>query len=102
MTDPQPTVFVLMIGDQPSAVASDLETAQAVALADETRYQTEPREHRWDEATVWQTGNGRTWHLMVRSLSTKRWNKTLRSVVQVRTVPAALDLAATAPSTVES
>jgi hypothetical protein len=102
VTNPNATAFVLMIGDQPDAVAPDLETAQAIAIADETRYQSEPREHRWDEATVWQTGNGRTWHLMVRSLSTKRWNKTLRSVVQARTIPAAPDLATTAPSTVES
>jgi hypothetical protein len=102
VTNPQTAAYVLMTGERPSAVAPDLETAQASAIADETRYQSEPREHRWDEATVWQTGNGRTWHFMVRSLSTKRWNKTLRSVVQARTIPAALDLAATAPSTVES
>jgi hypothetical protein len=82
------TAFVLMVGDRPTAVATDLDTVQAIALTDEIRYQTEPREHRWEQATTWQTGNGRVWNLMVRSSRTKRWNKTLRSVVEVRMLPA--------------
>lgn len=82
------TAFVLMVGDRPAAVATDLDTAQDDAFANETRYQAEPREHRWEQATTWQSGNGRVWNLMVRSERTKRWSKTLRSVVEVRTLPA--------------
>jgi hypothetical protein len=81
------TAFVLTIGDRPYATATDLDTAQTAGLTDETRYQTEPREYEWQQSTVWQTGNGRVWNLMVRSTHTKRWNKTLRSVAEVRTLP---------------
>lgn len=89
MTHTQPTVFVLMVGNGPAAAATDLDTAKATSLANETRYQTEEREYRWDQTTTWQTSNGRVWHLMVRSQRTKRWNKTLRSVAEVRTIPTA-------------
>lgn len=88
MTQPRPTAFVIMIGDRPTATSIDLATAQTVALADETRYQSQPTEHRWDQATTWQTGNGRVWNLMARSQRTKRWGKTMRSVVEVRVLPA--------------
>lgn len=82
----QPTTFVLTVGDRPYAAASDFDTAQADSLAAETRYQSTPREYRWDQVTTWQAGNGRAWNLMVRSERTKRWNKTMRSIVEVRIV----------------
>ena len=81
------TTFVLTIGERPIATTDNLETAQAEALAAETRDQSEPREHRWDLATTWQTSNGRVWQLMVRSPRTNRWNKTLRSVIEVPILP---------------
>jgi hypothetical protein len=84
-----PTVFILMRGETPSAVAHDLDTAQVAGLIDETCYQAEPREYEWQQATVWQASNGRVWNLMVRSPRTKRWGRTLRSVVEVRTLPSA-------------
>jgi hypothetical protein len=79
----QPTAFVLMVGGRPIGTTNDLNTAQAAALTAETRYQTELREYRWNETTMWQTTNGRVWNLMVRNLDTNRWRNTFRSVVEV-------------------
>lgn len=46
------TVFVVMIGEFPTAAAPTLELAQSLALTDETRRQTPGEwEHRWDART---------------------------------------------------
>ncbi|MFI1524961.1 hypothetical protein [Streptomyces griseus] len=49
MTMPEATAYVVLIGDHPTAVATDLATAQAAALADETRYSAADQyETKWD------------------------------------------------------
>jgi hypothetical protein len=74
MTQPT-TVYVAMRGQYPIGVSGHLADAQAAALAQESKYDREPREYRWDE-----TYQGQTWQLMVRNEHTRRWGKCLVSV----------------------
>lgn len=80
------TAYIVMTGNEPSSAAADLATAQAAAMQDQTQYETDPREYRWDQFTAWGPRNG--WQLMVRSPRTNRWSKTLRSVIEVPVLPA--------------
>lgn len=58
----QTTMFVVVIGDIPLAVASDLETAQRVALTRQTDWaRADQYDYRWDEYLP-----GEVWRLMQR------------------------------------
>lgn len=80
MTD-QPIAYVVMIGDFPSAVATDFETAKAAALAQQFQYSPAAEyETRWDER-----GNLDGWRLMQRRKGRGgRYSWTQRSI---RTAP---------------
>ncbi|MEV5347124.1 hypothetical protein [Streptomyces achromogenes] len=62
MSTSSQTAFVILNGQTPIAVASDLDTAQADALARQTAWSGADRwEYRWDEYQP-----GKVWRLMQR------------------------------------
>lgn len=80
MTD-QPTAYVVMMGDFPTAVATGLEAAQEAALAQQFQYSPAAEyETRWDER-----GGLDGWRLMQRRKDRGgRYSWTQRSI---RTAP---------------
>ncbi|WP_424864058.1 hypothetical protein [Streptomyces sp. MMS24-I29] len=76
----QPTAFIVLFHDAPTAVATDLATAQADALADRTApASAEPYENRWVEHSPTE------WRLMTRRRDRGgRWSWTQRAI---RAVP---------------
>lgn len=68
-----PTVYVVMIGSLPQAVASTLEAAQASAFEAEERYIGEGDEVRWDEYRL-----GKEWRFMKRPKGRRRFAWSVR------------------------
>ncbi|MER6611579.1 hypothetical protein ABT282_38475 [Streptomyces sp. NPDC000927] len=76
----QPTAYIVLLREVPTAVATDLATAQAAALADRTTPVTADQyENRWNEHAPGE------WRLMTRRRGRGgRWSWTQRAV---RTAP---------------